>query len=376
MHDPPSYGWIRRISQMKEKDLIINDKLESVLYVADSPAELFDKLSGIDRSSMHVIMDNNAAVATETVLPGFREHLGSNGSLIRFDANEGNKTLSEAERICRKLEQAGADRDSLIVAVGGGITTDIAGFVASVYRRGVRTVFIPTTLLAQVDAAIGGKNGVNLDGRKNMIGTVRQPLAVFICPGYVSTLPRERFLSGLAEMLKIFMIVAPHLYEETCRLLSSSDSYGKTVGSRLLSDMVFFAASAKMDIVAQDQFGHGRRELLNLGHTFAHAIESVTRGAVPHGRAVAEGIFLASRTGALIGATAPSFSDKIESDFEKCGIRDGKIEYGGVAGLLPAMLSDKKKHGNRIDLIIPKSMGDVVRVPLTEDELKKILLEI
>ena len=353
MHDPPSYGWIRRISQMKEKDLIINDKLESVLYVADSPAELFDKLSGIDRSSMHVIMDNNAAVATETVLPGFREHLGSNGSLIRFDANEGNKTLSEAERICRKLEQAGADRDSLIVAVGGGITTDIAGFVASVYRRGVRTVFIPTTLLAQVDA-----------------------VAVFMCPGYVSTLPRELFLSGLAEMLKIFMIVAPHLYEETCRLLSSSDSYGKTVGSRLLSDMVFFAASAKMDIVAQDQFGHGRRELLNLGHTFAHAIESVTRGAVPHGRAVAEGIFLASRTGALIGATAPSFSDKIESDFEKCGIRDGKIEYGGVAGLLPAMLSDKKKHGNRIDLIIPKSMGDVVRVPLTEDELKKILLEI
>ena len=126
----------------------------------------------------------------------------------------------------------------------------------------------------------------------------------------------------------------------------------------------------------EDQFEHGRRELLNLGHTFAHAIECVTRGAVPHGRAVAEGIMLAARTGAIIGITDPAFSYRIENDFNTCGIVGEGWACGRTikpSGLLPVMLEDKKKHGDRIHLVIPKTLGDVVSVPVTEGELKKIL---
>ena len=142
------------------------------------------------------------------------------------------------------------------------------------------------------------------------------------------------------------------------------------------ADLVFSAASMKIDIVAEDQFEHGRRELLNLGHTFAHAIECVTRGAVPHGRAVAEGIMLAARTGAIIGITDPAFSYRIENDFNTCGIVGEGWACGRTikpSGLLPVMLEDKKKHGDRIHLVIPKTLGDVVSVPVTEGELKKIL---
>lgn len=378
---------------MKEKRLITNGKTVSVLYMGDSLGEIARKISGIPCSSVHVIIDRNAAEPTERLFPGFLDRIC--GKPIFFDATEHNKTLSEAERICRELERAGADRDSLIVAIGGGITTDMAGFVSSVYRRGVRAVFVPTTLLAQVDAAIGGKNGVNLDGRKNMIGTVRQPLATFLCTGYIPLMHSDLLSAGLAEMLKIFMIMSPKDYDAAVKMFSVRHAAlsrmdgglpGKMPSKSLqeswmlsFADLVFSAASMKIDIVAEDQFEHGRRELLNLGHTFAHAIECVTRGAVPHGRAVAEGIMLAARAGAIMGITDPAFSYRIENDFNTCGI----VGEGGAcdktikpSGLLPVMLEDKKKHGDRIHLVIPKTLGDVVSVPVTESGLKKILSEI
>lgn len=359
---------------MKRKELIVNGKTESVLYLDKGLGEFFDILSSVPRSSVVVVADRNAVAPTERIFPGFFQKITGphrDGLLpIILDATESGKTLGTVEELCRKFEQAGADRDSLIIAVGGGVTTDIVGFAASVYRRGVRAVFIPTTLLAQVDAAIGGKNGVNLDGYKNMIGTIRQPLFVFSATDYLLSMPPQLIVSGLSEMLKTFIIGSKEDYETACGIFGLE----KHPDLETLSDLIFSAASIKMDIVSEDSFEHGRRELLNLGHTFAHAIETVTEGATAHGLAVAEGIVMAARAGEMLGITEAGFADKIEKDFAACRIREnGKIYGGSPADLLPVMLDDKKMHADGLHLIVPVRLGKVVSVPVTESRLKKIL---
>lgn len=371
---------------MKRKELIVNGKTESVLYMDKGLGEFFGILSSVPRSSVVVVADRNAVAPTERIFPGFFQKitgLHRDGLPIILDATELGKTLDTVEDLCRKFEQAGADRDSLIIAVGGGVTTDIVGFAASVYRRGVRTVFIPTTLLSQVDAAIGGKNGVNLDGYKNMIGTIRQPISVFSATDYLLSLPPRLIVSGLPEMLKTFIIGSKEDYEAACgffsgfRADSGFEEYSeleKHPDLETLSDLIFSAASIKTDIVSEDSFEHGRRELLNLGHTFAHAIETVTEGATAHGLAVAEGLVMAARAGEMLGITEAGFADKIEKDFAACCIRENrKIYDGSPADLLPVMLDDKKMRADVLHLIVPVRLGMVVSVPVTESRLKKIL---
>lgn len=371
---------------MKRKELIVSGKTESVLYMDKGLGEFFGILSSIPRSSVVVVADRNAVAPTERIFPGFFQKitgLHSDGLPIILDATELGKTLDTVEDLCRKFEQAGADRDSLIIAVGGGVTTDIVGFAASVYRRGVRTVFIPTTLLSQVDAAIGGKNGVNLDGYKNMIGTIRQPISVFSATDYLLSMPPRLIVSGLPEMLKTFIIGSKEDYEAACgffsgfRADSGFEEYSeleKHPDLETLSGLIFSAASIKTDIVSEDSFEHGRRELLNLGHTFAHAIETVTEGATTHGLAVAEGIVMAARAGEMLGITEAGFADKIEKDFAACCIRENrKIYDGSPADLLPVMLDDKKMRADVLHLIVPVRLGMVVSVPVTESRLKKIL---
>lgn len=371
---------------MKRKELIVSGKTESVLYMDKGLGEFFGILSSIPRSSVVVVADRNAVAPTERIFPGFFQKitgLHRDGLPIILDATELGKTLDTVEDLCRKFEQAGADRGSLIIAVGGGVTTDIVGFAASVYRRGVRTVFIPTTLLSQVDAAIGGKNGVNLDGYKNMIGTIRQPISVFSATDYLLSMPPRLIVSGLPEMLKTFIIGSKEDYEAACgffsgfRADSGFEEYSeleKHPDLETLSDLIFSAASIKTDIVSEDSFEHGRRELLNLGHTFAHAIETVTEGATAHGLAVAEGIVMAARAGEMLGITEAGFADKIEKDFAACCIRENRKIYGGSpADLLPVMLDDKKMRADVLHLIVPVRLGMVVSVPVTESRLKKIL---
>lgn len=371
---------------MKRKKLIVNGKTESVLYMDKGLGEFFGILSSVPRSSIIVVADRNAVAPTERIFPGFFQKITGSHRItgphqdclpIILDATESGKTLDTVEELCRKFEQAGADRDSLIIAVGGGVTTDIVGFAASVYRRGVRAVFIPTTLLAQVDAAIGGKNGVNLDGYKNMIGTIRQPLFVFSATDYLLSMPPQLIVSGLPEMLKTFIIGSKEDYETACGIFSgfrADSGPEKHPDLETLSDLIFSAASIKTDIVSEDSFEHGRRELLNLGHTFAHAIETVTEGATAHGLAVAEGIAMAARAGEMLGITEAGFADKIEKDFAACRIREnGKIYGGNPTDLLPVMLDDKKMHADGLHLIVPVRLGKVVSVPVTESRLKKIL---
>ena len=291
-----------------------------------------------------------------------------------IDATEGEKTMDTVLDLCRWLLELGADRNATLVALGGGITTDICGFAASVYKRGIRFGFIPTTLLAQVDAAIGGKNGVNLDGYKNMIGVIREPEFTLIIPSLLDTLPDREWRGGTAELLKTFIIDnTDGRYEEAVAVLGHSRA---PLGhSRVCSgNLIAAAASVKERIVAEDLYEHGVRRKLNLGHTFAHAIERRARLAgtdISHGEAVAAGIILAARVSERLGLAPAGLEEQLRGDWAAVGLpADSPFP---PATLASDMAKDKKADGDKVDFVLIRAIGDVVSVPLTVPEVIDLL---
>ena len=304
-----------------------------------------------------------------------------------IDASEANKTMETVESVVGDMLEAGADRNVLVLGIGGGITTDLAGFVASIYKRGVRFAFVPTTLLAQVDAAIGGKNGVNFRSYKNMIGVIRQPEFTYIYNESLKTLPQRAFLSGVAELLKTFIIADADAYNDVVGRLKAwkaneldADCSSEKAGGRSIpeiGDLAARAAEIKASIVEQDPEEHGLRRVLNLGHTFAHAIEKLSSGRWSHGEAVAVGIILAARL-------AESLSDKVtdsdglpficeeglrarlERDFKAIGLPT-ECPYT-LKEMSDAMSKDKKAEGDRINFILPAKIGSVKIVKINIEQ--------
>lgn len=329
-----------------------------------------------------VVCDRNVEDFARQVagIPAGAEHSGK--TLLAITADEGHKTIDTVMLICRWLLEQGADRDALVLAVGGGVTTDMAGFAACIYKRGVRYANVPTTLLSMVDAGIGGKTGVNLDDYKNLLGVIRQPEFTAIFPEALETLPEREFRSGLAEMLKTFIIKNPHhAYERTVASLSSPGSAGCPEDSALLRnpfrgnaplsgqsalpELIQQAAAIKQEIVEKDEFESGLRRKLNLGHTWAHAIEwwqrkvSLAGAPFTHGEAVAIGMVQAARFAEKLGiAEEPGLSARIAADLTSCGL---PTELPcPQKELLPAILKDKKAEGGEIRLVLPVKIGKVV----------------
>ncbi|MBQ9310121.1 MAG: 3-dehydroquinate synthase [Bacteroidales bacterium] len=294
-------------------------------------------------------------VVCDRNVEGFaRNLLGKKMPLLAIDTSEEVKTIDTVMLICRWLLEQGADRDALVLAVGGGLTTDMAGFASCIYKRGIRYANVPTTLLSQVDAAIGGKTGVNLDGYKNLLGVIRQPEFTAIFPEVLETLPEREFRSGLAEMLKTFIIKNPgHAYERTVELFSSSGE---------LAELIQIAAGIKQEIVEKDEFENGERRKLNLGHTWAHAIEwwqkKTGKASYTHGEAVAIGMVEAAKYSERLGiAEDPGLSERIRKDLKTCGL---PTELPcRPEELLPAILKDKKAEEGKIRLVLPVRIGKV-----------------
>ena len=268
--------------------------------------------------------------------------------ILWLTASESEKTLATVERLIAQLLERQADRDTLLIGVGGGITTDITGFVASIYKRGLRFGLVPTTLLAQVDAAIGGKNGVNFDRYKNMVGTFRQAEFVYVDTDFLQTLPSRELRCGAAEMLKTFLLADARAYEAAVRVFS-----GPTPG-RVPEQLVRRAGEIKFSLVEQDPEDHGVRQLLNLGHTFGHAIERCST-QYEHGEAVAIGIVMAARMACEKGLMQPEDAARIRRDFEACGLPvDPPVPE---AQLHEAILQDKKRSGSTLRYVLPESIG-------------------
>lgn len=309
---------------------------------------------------LFMVYDGNV----EWVASQLLEVLPVRASMLLETSEEG-KTLQTVQMLERWLLQADASRGALLLAVGGGITTDLVGFTAAIYKRGIRYANVPTTLLAQVDAAIGGKTGVNLDGYKNMLGAFRMPEFTVLEAAFLRTLPPREFRCGLAELLKTFLIGDGAAYGALVSSLQSAQNKDE----RGIEDDIRRAAAIKARIVAEDPEEHGVRAKLNLGHTFGHAIEHEARlhGAdITHGEAVAMGIVLAAELSERLGVAQKGLSAQLKADFSRLGL-PVDCPYP-VEDLVEALRKDKKAvAGGKVKFVLLRAPGDVVLQELPYD---------
>lgn len=280
---------------------------------------------------------------------------------LRIGRGEGIKNLETVAALYDGLLAMGADRETFILGVGGGIVTDVAGFVASTWMRGVRFGFVPTTLLAQVDASVGGKNGVNVGGFKNMAGTFTQPEFVILDASLLDTLPDREFRAGLSEAIKAAVIGDPQLFG----LLERSDFETLRREHALTEEVVTRAVAVKAAIVSRDEREAGERRLLNLGHTVAHAIERCTP-ARNHGEAVAVGLAAVARAAVRVTGLQAAEADRIVALLGRYGF-DLTLPVGRSA-LLEAMRHDKKAAADTLRAVYPTAIGrcTVRPMPLAE----------
>lgn len=322
-------------------------------------------------ANVYAVVDRNASAGSPFVsgLAGFLEARGV--PVYMINATEEEKTMDTVLGICSWLMDCGADRKAFVLAAGGGITTDMAGFAASIYKRGVRFAFVPTTLLAQVDAAIGGKTGVNFDRYKNMLGVIRQPEFTFLTARVLESLPQRDFLSGVAEMLKTFIIEDNGNFDKAVRQISSGLRQGELAG------LIAAAAKVKAGVVSRDAFESGERRKLNLGHTFAHAVEWCCRSSMPgqfdftHGEAVAIGVGLAARLSVRLGEAPEGMEKRVVSALKACGLpTDCPYSLEDMAG---AMTKDKKAEGGKVHFVLMHEIGDVFIRDLSVAEALTVL---
>lgn len=352
--------------------------------------------------SVFAVVDRNVAEKCPAIIRLMEILKSRNAKMMSVAPSEESKTLDSVMGICSWLLENNADRDALVLAVGGGITSDMAGFAASIYKRGVRFAYVPTTLLAQVDAAIGGKTGVNFDKYKNILGVIRQPEFTFVCPKVLATLPKRDFCSGAAEMLKTFVIEDNGNYRKAADLLFDMSSefnlevlmFGKdqvqtwtTIVDKHaeeLGNLVAAAARVKAGVVSRDQFERGERRKLNLGHTFAHAIETLAQrdGAerfngdgVTHGEAVAMGIVLASKLADRYFRNDRNDPTALEGQMSN-DLWDSNVPCYcpySIEEMADVMKKDKKAEGGKVHFVLPKAVGDVEVVDLTIEEVCRLM---
>jgi 3-dehydroquinate synthase len=292
---------------------------------------------------------------------------------ILFDASEANKRLGAVEDLARRLLRAGADRLSLVVAVGGGVTGDVVGFLASIYMRGVPHVHLPTTLLAQVDSSVGGKTGVDLPEGKNLLGSFQQALAVFIDPQFLETLPVEQFSQGMAEVIKMAMLGDESLWHYL-------EDNRTQVWEREEQAMVHIISSScrlKARIVEADEKESGCRRFLNLGHTVGHALERLSDYQIRHGDAVAMGMLAATRLAERLGMVSADVFQRLVGLQSRYGLPSRIDSRYSPDAMIEAFKTDKKQLAGKLHFILPTGIGSVVeRHDLDMALLREVLGEL
>ena len=389
---------------MKGNDIIYQpDPVKSLVIVEDGKlSDPHHYLIGLLSSfgNLYAFIDKDLMMKSREVFELSLELQEMGCPMRAVEATEQMKTMDSVLGMCSWLMEKGADRNAVLLAIGGGITTDMVGFAASIYKRGVRYVSVPTTLLAQVDAGLGGKTGVNFLQYKNMLGAVHQPVFSFLWPAFLRTLPRRDFLSGAAELLKSFIISDEGgRYQMAVSFLkgyseaSDPSDYIKR-NEPLLADIIGAAASVKAGVVTRDPFEKGERRTLNLGHTFAHAIETLSqrnpaadldmpvldsrrkksrKHDVTHGEAVAMGMLMAARLAERIEGldVEKGLSKRLEADMRACGLAvDCPFSISQMA---EAMSKDKKAEGDKVHFVLPVSVGKVIIYDMTVSEACSLL---
>jgi 3-dehydroquinate synthase len=280
-------------------------------------------------------------------------------------AGEAHKSRETWARATDEMLAAGLGRDTTVVALGGGVVGDVAGFVASTYMRGVPVVQVPTSLLAMVDASVGGKTGVDTPAGKNLVGTFHPPAAVVADVSLLASLPEQEFRSGMAEALKHGVIAsAEHLRRATgadapgsWQSLASEATF-QTRGDDLV-DLIADSVRIKADVVRDDAQEHGKRKVLNFGHTIGHAVELCSRFELLHGEAVAIGMVLEARLGERLGLTAPGTAEVVLAAIRWAGLPESLPKGMSPEQVLAAARSDKKARGGAVEYALPSAIGQM-----------------
>ncbi len=330
------------------------------LIVQVSPPYPIFLSSGLINNLIKHITEKNLAIITDSnVGPLYGEKLKTNLDSVKqvklytVTAGEKSKSLQAFEKLLRQMICDGFDRKGAVLALGGGVIGDLAGFVAASYYRGIAFYQCPTSLLAMVDASIGGKTGVNVPEGKNLVGAFWQPKGVFIDVDVLRTLPEQEFKHGAVELFKHGLLADESIINDV-----NSAEFQSTGNSDFLINLIARAAKVKVDIVSQDEREAGVRAHLNLGHTLAHALESYTKHGISHGEAVAYGLVFAAKLSALYG-----FADETKRvlDFWHW-VKPRPLLVKTFAELVPHINRDKKHYGGKQHWILLEKLGQPIIV--------------
>jgi 3-dehydroquinate synthase len=332
---------------------------------ADFPEFVRTRLPQAPRS--HFVADSNTRAHADRL----SRSLGAE-AVTTVPAGEASKSLVEAARLYTQLAARAADRRTPVIAVGGGVVGDLAGFVAATYNRGLPLVMVPTTLLAMVDSSVGGKVGINLPEGKNLVGGFHQPAGVWIDTALLDTLPDREYRTGLAEVVKYGVILDAEFFGW---LEANAEAVLRRYPSAV-AHVVARSCRLKADVVEQDEREEtGLRAVLNYGHTFAHAFEAVGGyGAWLHGEAVAAGMVCASRLAERRGLVAPDVTARQVELLDRFGLPTVRRAEWGPDALLAVMRRDKKNVGGRLRFVLPTRLGHVAAFDdVPEAQVREVL---
>ena len=335
------------LSAMGEYDVIVGDvgRIGNPPYILQNPV---------------IVTDENVAQFHLAKIGSVLQSSSHDPRFIVLPAGEKYKNLNTVSHLWNGFLQNGLDRKSTVIALGGGVIGDMAGFAASTYMRGVQWICIPTTLLSMVDASIGGKTGFDLPQGKNLIGSFYPPKLVLADPQLLKTLPQREFISGMAEVVKHGMISDPELFH-FC-------ACGWDWVKSNLEDVVRRAMAVKVKVIEEDPYEKGFRAALNLGHTVGHAVELVSKFELLHGEAISIGLVAEARYAERIGIAEPGLSDTITGVLSGYGLPVRIPENLPREEILRAMRVDKKKDAKKVRFALPISIGKVELVEITDFE--------
>lgn len=301
-------------------------------------------------------------VSNTTVGPLYAESVAARlgAPLILLPDGEVHKTLNTVAGVYDRLVALGADRQTTLLSVGGGVLGDLTGFVAATYLRGLRWINLPTSLLAMVDASIGGKVGVDLPAGKNLVGAFKQPAQVWIDPEVLATLSEAEWRCGLAEVIKHGLLADPTLLEP------------QRFSREKAQELVFRALRVKQAVVEADPFEHGVRAHLNLGHTFGHALEQVSGYTLRHGEAVAIGLHAAALLSVRLGLAPESLVQQTLTPLLAAGLPT-RFTATDPEAVLAAMTTDKKKARAQLRFVLLRALGDPLVTPAPLDMVRQVL---
>ncbi len=312
-------------------------------------------------------------VTDDFVRPLVAERLQANlrlhnisSELLSFPPGESSKNMEIVLHLCQQLIARGFDRKSLLIGVGGGVVGDVAGFTAAIFMRGIPYIQVPTTLLAQVDSAIGGKTGVDLPSGKNLLGAFHQPLLVVSDPDVLLTLPVEARREGFAEIIKAALIADPELFS----LLENEGTQLLESDNEVLETIIAKAAQVKCQVVSQDEQESGLRRILNFGHTLGHALEAASHYSLTHGQAVAAGMVVAIRSSQQWAGLGQDEAERALALIQRLGLPTGIPGDINSESLLSALEKDKKIQANICHFVLISKIGQAVIHPISVQDLK------